>query len=360
MKKHFKRKFKFIKGKLLNFPYNYVKKDTLNETNLPDKSEFYNILTMKKITNKEYSLAEEFYKNMEFKNIREYLICYLQTDILLLNDAFENFRQMIFDKFQIDCVKCISSPGLTKDCCFKYTNAKIETIQDISIYNFAKNSVQGGLSDSINPYVKLDNKNQTISYVDVNSMYPHSLRKKIPIGQYKFIDIDKFDETKYGDDKNYNCIMLCEIYTTDKVKSNYLYKQCPMLESKIKITHENLSEYQLKQIKEKRKNNNVLYKSSDELMLNLGSVKNCYLNFRMYQMFLKAGYDVKIKKILQFKQDNVFKKYVEHLYEMKKRYTLEKKKGMAFLVKIMLNSLYGSMLLNKERFRNIEICTTKK
>ena len=34
-------------------------------------------------------------------------------------------------------------------------------------------------------------------------------------------------------------------------------------------------------------------------------------------MFLKAGYDIKIKKILQFKQDNVFKKYVENLYEMK-------------------------------------------
>ena len=30
--------------------------------------------------------------------------------------------------------------------------------------------------------------------------------------------------------------------------------------SKTKITHENLSEYQLKQIKNKRKSNNILYK----------------------------------------------------------------------------------------------------
>ena len=80
LKKHFKNKFQYIKGKLLNFPYNYVRKDTLNEPNLPDKSEFYNILTMKEITNKEYNLVKEFYKSMEFKNIREYLICYLQTD----------------------------------------------------------------------------------------------------------------------------------------------------------------------------------------------------------------------------------------------------------------------------------------
>ena len=147
----------------------------------------------------------------------------------------------------------MSAPGLTKDCCFKYTGTKIETIQDISIYNFVKASVQGGLSDSINPYVKLDNENQTISYVDVNSMYPHSLRKKIPIGQYKFIDIDKFDKTKYSEDLDYNCFVLAEIYTTEKVKNNYLYKQCPMLVPKAKITHEHLSEYQLNQIKEKKK-----------------------------------------------------------------------------------------------------------
>ena len=198
LKKHFKNKFKFIKGKLMNFPYNYVRKDTSDEINLPDKSEFYNILTMKKIINKEYNLVKKFYKNMKFKNIREYLICYLQTYILLLNDVFENFRNLIFEKFQLDCVKYISAPGLTKDCCFKYTNAKIEIIQDVLIYNFVKASIQGGLSDSINPYVKLDNKNQTIGYIDVNSMYPHALRKNIPTGQYKFIDIDKFDETKYS------------------------------------------------------------------------------------------------------------------------------------------------------------------
>ena len=33
---------------------------------------------------------------------------------------------------------------------------------------------------------------------------------------------------------------------------------------------------------------------------------------------------------------------------MKKQYSLENKKGMTFLVKIMLNALYGSMLVNKD------------
>ena len=75
-----------------------------------------------------------------------------------------------------------------------------------------------------------------------------------------------------------------------------------MLVSKCKVTHENLSDYQLEKIKKKRQEkqkikrniDKVLYKSSDKLIPNLGSDKNCYLNFRMYKMFLKAVYDIKI------------------------------------------------------------------
>ena len=45
---------------------------------------------------------------------------------------------------------------------------------------------------------------------------------------------------------------------------------------------------------------------------------------------------------------------------MKKQYSLENKKAMTFIAKIMLNSLYGSMLVNKERCRNLKIITNEK
>ena len=187
-------------------------------------------------------------------------------------------------------------------------------------------------------------------------MYPDSLRKKIPVGDYKFIDIEKFDVSKYSEDSEYNCFLLCEARTTDIIRNDHLYKQCPMLVSKSKITDKDLSEYQLNQIKEKRKNDNINYNSSLKIIPNLGSHNNCYLNVRMYKMMLDAEYDIKIKKILQFRQDNIFQKYIEDLYEMKKEYSLQKKNGMKFMIKIILNSLYGVMLTNKEKFRDIRIC----
>ena len=105
-----------------------------------------------------------------------------------------------------------------------------------------------GLSDRLSdPYVKLDNDNETIAYNDISSQYPYELSKKLPVSNYKFVE--KFNENKYGKNKNYSCIMLCNVKTTDKIKNDPLYRTLLMLVSKVKITDKNLSEYQLNQIK---------------------------------------------------------------------------------------------------------------
>ena len=46
----------------------------------------------------------------------------------------------------------------------------------------------------------------------------------------------------------------------------------------------------------------------------------------MYKMFKKAGYDIKIKKIIEFKQKAIFKEYIGFLYSKKKQYSLQKKR----------------------------------
>ena len=77
-------------------------------------------------------------------------------------------------------------------------------------------------------------------------------------------------------------------------------------------------------------------------------------------MFKQAGYNIEIKKILEFKHEAIFKNYIEFLYSKKKQYSLKKKKAMELVFEIMMNSFYGATLTDKTRFRDIKIYTTKE
>ena len=148
-----------------------------------------------------------------------------------------------------------------------------------------------------------------------------------------------------------------------------------MLVSRCKITDKNLSEYQLNQIKQKRENNyflkhkkvkninikDIKYNTQlEKLIINIGNDSNCYLNFEMYQMMKNAGYDITIKKILEFKHETIVRNYIEYLYSKKKQYSLKKKKSFELIYKILMNSFYGATLTDKTRFRDIRICTSKR
>ena len=98
-KEHFKDKFKFVNKKLENFPYDYLNPNNLDEKFLPKKKYLDNILTMKKITKKQYKEVKLFYDKMKFKNLKEYLECYLTSDITLLADVFNNFRKSCLMNF---------------------------------------------------------------------------------------------------------------------------------------------------------------------------------------------------------------------------------------------------------------------
>ena len=100
-KNHFQDRFRYINKKLENFPHYYLNPNNLNEEVLPEKKYFDNILTMKNILDKEYDNVKLFYKKMKFKNLKEYLECYLTSDITLLADVFNDFRKIMFEEFQL-------------------------------------------------------------------------------------------------------------------------------------------------------------------------------------------------------------------------------------------------------------------
>ena len=154
----------------------------------------------------------------------------MKLDICLQSDIFNVFRKCIWDKFEIDCSKYITSCSLSLDLKLKYTGVKIELIRDISIFDYVNSSILEGIciaSQNIS-----DDKNRVISSCDIASLYPYIMTKKLPIGNFRFIKY--FNRNRYLN-TDYSCLLNCEVYTTNKVSNNSILKQLPALISKTSI-----------------------------------------------------------------------------------------------------------------------------
>ena len=63
-----------------------------NEVSLPHEKDFYTELNKENITDEDYAHAQKVWKVFEIKNLGEYHDLYVQSDMLLLADVFENFK----------------------------------------------------------------------------------------------------------------------------------------------------------------------------------------------------------------------------------------------------------------------------
>ena len=134
-KEHFSDNFELLNEKVC-FPYEWLTKENIYDENLPSISNFYSSLKLDNISEKDYDKTLEIYKKLNCKNIKEYLDIYLKLDICLQADIFNVFRNCIWDKFEIDYSKYITSCSLSLDLMLKYTGVKIELIRDISIFDY--------------------------------------------------------------------------------------------------------------------------------------------------------------------------------------------------------------------------------
>ena len=71
---------------------------------------------------------------------------YLKTDVLLLADVFEEFRNIYIQYYGLDSCHYSSSPGLSCDAILKTTDVKLDLISDTDMYQFIEKGMRGGVS----------------------------------------------------------------------------------------------------------------------------------------------------------------------------------------------------------------------
>ena len=113
------------------YPYEYMNtEERFSETKLPPKKAFYSRLSGEGITEEDYKHALNVWDVFKMKTLKVYHELYNETDVLLMADVFENFRNICLNNYGLDPAHYFTAPGLAWDACLKMTCVNLELLSD--------------------------------------------------------------------------------------------------------------------------------------------------------------------------------------------------------------------------------------
>ena len=193
------------------YPYEYMDSwERFDKTSLPDKEAFYRNLNVEDITDVDYRHAKRVFngvalKSLTNKNLGDDHNFYVQSDILLLADVFENFRNMCIKVYELDPAHLLSARGLAMKACLKKTDVKLELLTDVDMLLMVEKRISGGICHAIHRYAKPNNKymrnydenevSSFLEYLDTNNLYGWAMSEPLPVNGFDWMeDLSKIDE----------------------------------------------------------------------------------------------------------------------------------------------------------------------
>ena len=343
------------------YPYDYMDSfQKFSQTQLPKRDDFYSLLTDEEISEEEYAHAQKVWETFGIENMGQYHDLYLKSDVLLLADIFENFREQYLHTYGLDPAHYVSLPSSSLDSAFKMTGVRLDLISDVDMFNFIEKGTRGGISTITHRYALANNKymknydphkeSSHIIYSDANNLYGWAMIQKLPTGDFRwvpspeYINLDSYDE-------NSSKGLILEVDLEYPKELHSLHNDYPLAPEKITVGEEMLSDYcQRIQVREGIKVGQV-----QKLIPNLRDKEKYVLHYRNLQLYLSLG--LKLKKIhraLQFSQSNWLAKYID--FNTQKRAKAKNAFEKDFF-KLANNSVFGKTMENKRKRCNIQLVT---
>ena len=331
------------------YPYEYMDtKEKLNETKLPPREAFYSKLSGKGISKEDYKHALNVWDVFEMKTFKEYHKLYNETDVLLLADVFENFRDNNLKIYGLDPVHYFASPGLSWDACLKITGVELELLSDPDMLLMFERCIRGGISmistrhgEANNKYMKGDfNKNEPskyIMYLDANNLYGCAMSMKLPTPGFKWLtsgEMEKLYETQELHTWNKTpCILEVDLEYPEKLHD--LHNDYPLCPEGVKSKN-----------------------GVEKLIPNLRDKKNYVTHYKNLIQDLKLGMKLKrIHKGIKFIESEWMKPYIDMNTELR---TNAKNNFEKDHYKLMNNAVFGKTMENIRNRVNVKLVNNEE
>ena len=163
----------------------------------------------------------------DIKNGEELTKLYCKSDVILLADVIEKFVKVSFEEYGINPLYCVSLPSYIYQCALKYTNIKLQTLQDKDLILLIENNIRGGISPVMGDrYVKSD-ENKKILYIDATNLYGQSMSQMLPYDEivmwhsHPDLYMNWLEEIlNTPDDSDIGCFLEVDLRYPDDIKKN--------------------------------------------------------------------------------------------------------------------------------------------
>ena len=331
------------------YPYEYMdSEEKFNDTKLPPREAFYSKLSGKGITEKDYKHAEDVWNSFKMKTFKEYHELYNITDVLLLADVFENFRDLCLKIYGLDPVYYFTAPGLAWDACLKMTSVKLELLSDSNMLLMFEEGIRGGISIISNRYGEANNKymrkgfnknkpSKYLMYLDANNLYGCAMSEKLPTHGFKWLldrEIGKlFNNQVLQVWEKIPCILEVDLEYPENLHD--LHNDYPFCPERVKCKN-----------------------GVEKLIPNLNDKTKYVIHYKNLIQCLRAG--IKLKKIhsgIKFVESEWMKPYIDKNTNLR---AMTKNNFEKDFYKLMNNSVFGKTMENLRNRVDVRLVNTKE
>ena len=328
------------------YPYDYASSvNILSDTELPSKSAFYSKLNDCDISNEDYAHAETVWEEFGCKTFRDYHDLYNRSDVLLLSDVFENFRDVCMKYYKLDPAWYYTSPGLSWDAMLKKTKVILELLSDYDMLLMFKKGIRGGVSMISKRYAKANNKYMGeaydsskppsfVTYLDANNLYGWAMSKLLPTGGFKWMTEDELNNWEsLTSDEGVGCILEADLEYPYEL--HCLHDDYPVCPESVKPDGSTVA----------------------KLIPNLNDKKHYVLHYENLKQCVSLGLKItKIHRGIQFRESAWLKEYIDLNTALR---TAAKNDFEKEFFKLMNNSVFGKTMERIENHVDIRLVTER-